>query len=74
MSTGPSDYLQMSIPDRLALVEAIWNSIAADAQTPLLSESQRQELERRFAEDEAAPDDVVPWEQVKASALSRLKP
>ena len=40
----------------------------------LLSENQREELERRAAEDDAAPDDVIPWEQVKAAALGRLKP
>ena len=28
----------------------------------------------RVAEDDASPDDVVPWEQVKAQTLARLKP
>lgn len=74
MSIGSEDYRQLSIPERLALVGAIWDSIAADAKTPLLSESQRQELERRAVEDDANPDDVIPWEQVKAAALGRLKP
>jgi putative addiction module component (TIGR02574 family) len=40
----------------------------------LLTDAQRRELERRVAEDDASPDDVVPWEQVKAQAHSRLKP
>jgi len=31
-----------------------------------MTESQRQELERRLAEDDAAPGDVIPWERVKA--------
>jgi putative addiction module component (TIGR02574 family) len=39
-----------------------------------LTEAQRRELQRRVAEDDACPDDVVPWEQVKAQALARLKP
>lgn len=38
-----------------------------------LSEGKRQELLRRLAEDEAAPDDVIPWEQVDAEALERFK-
>jgi putative addiction module component (TIGR02574 family) len=59
---------------RLALVLEIWDTIAAEPHSPLLSEAQRQELERRVASDDASPDDVVPWEQVKAQALSRLKP
>jgi putative addiction module component (TIGR02574 family) len=60
--------------ERIALVQAIWDSIAAEAHPPLLSETQRQELERRVADDDANPDDVVPWEQVKAQTLSRLQP
>jgi putative addiction module component (TIGR02574 family) len=59
---------------RIALVQEIWDTIAAEPYQPLLTEAQRRELERRVAEDEAHPDEVVPWEQVKAQALSRLKP
>lgn len=59
--------------DRLALVQAIWDTIAAEPQPPLLSEAQRRELARRVAEDNAAPDDVISWEQVKAQALARLQ-
>ena len=58
---------------RVALVHEIWDSIAAEATTMPLSEPQRAELERRLADDEADPDDVVPWEEVKAKALARLK-
>ena len=57
---------------RLALVQEIWETIAAESDEPLLTESQRQELERRVAEDDAAPDQVIPWEQVKAETLARL--
>jgi putative addiction module component (TIGR02574 family) len=39
---------------------------------PLLTEAQRRELERRVAEDDANPDDVVPWEQVLAFVTSGL--
>lgn len=38
-----------------------------------LTEAQRAELDRRIAEHEASPDDVVPWEEVKASITKRLK-
>lgn len=53
---------------RIALVQEIWDTIAAEPQPPLLSEAQRRELERRVAEDDARPDDVIPWERVKAQA------
>jgi putative addiction module component (TIGR02574 family) len=60
--------------ERIALVQEIWATIAAEPYQPLLTEEQRLELVRRVSEDDDKPDDVVPWEQVKAQALSRLKP
>jgi putative addiction module component (TIGR02574 family) len=39
---------------------------------PLITDNQRQELERRVVEDDANPEDVVEWEQVKAQTLARL--
>lgn len=63
---------QLPIEERLALVEEIWDSIAADNGAIPLTEAQRLELEKRIAEDDANPHDVTPWDQVKASTLSRL--
>jgi putative addiction module component (TIGR02574 family) len=62
---------RLSRDERLALVQEIWDTIAAEPGT-LLTEAQRRELERRVAEDDAAPDDVVAWEQVKAETLAKL--
>jgi putative addiction module component (TIGR02574 family) len=59
---------------QIALVQEIWATLAAEPGQPLLTEAQRRELDRRVAEDDANPDDVVPWEQVKAQTLARLKP
>ena len=64
---------QLPREQRIALVLDIWDTIAAESGKPLLTDAQRRELERRIAEDDANPDDVVPWEQVKAQTLSRLK-
>jgi putative addiction module component (TIGR02574 family) len=58
---------------RIVLVQEIWDTIAAEPYQPLLSEPQRRELERRVTEDNANPDDLVSWEEVKAEALSRIK-
>lgn len=63
----------LSVEDRLQLVEAIWDSIAADAEQLPLSDAQRHELERRLADDLAHPDQGVPWEEVRAQALARLR-
>ncbi|MCH7873810.1 MAG: addiction module protein [Gemmatimonadetes bacterium] len=49
------DFHSLSIPDRLALVEQIWDSIAQDTQSLPLTPEQREELERRWAEHERDP-------------------
>jgi putative addiction module component (TIGR02574 family) len=64
---------RLSVEDRIALATAIWESIAAEPHPPLLTESQREELERRLADHAANPKDVVPWAQVKAEALARFQ-
>jgi putative addiction module component (TIGR02574 family) len=63
----------MSVEDRIALVRAIWDSIAAEAHPPLLTEAQRQELQRRLDDHQANPADIIPWEQIKAEALARFQ-
>jgi putative addiction module component (TIGR02574 family) len=71
MSTLPDDLQHLSVPERIALAMALWDSIA-DQPRPPLSEAKRAELARRAAEDDARPDEVVPWEKAKADILSRL--
>lgn len=65
---------QLSRDQRIVLVQEIWDTIAADSASLLLTESQRLELSNRANGDDATPDDVVPWEQVKEQTLARLKP
>ena len=48
--------------------------VSDERQGHLLTEAQRSELRRRVAEDDSSPDDAIPWEQVKAQTLARLKP
>ncbi len=63
---------QLSREQRIALVQEIWSTIATESGTPLLTESQREELQRRIKADEEKPEDVVPWEQVKDETLRRI--
>lgn len=63
---------QLSIEEQLELVEALWDSIAEHDAVPPITDDQRAELDRRIADHEANPDDVVPWDEVKASALARI--
>lgn len=63
---------RLGIEERLTLVEEIWDSIAADSSSVPLTEAQRVELQKRIEEDDAHPNDVTPWDQVKAATLARL--
>jgi hypothetical protein len=45
----------------------------AEPDQPELTDAQRRELERRIVAHEASPDQVAPWEEVKAQALARAR-
>lgn len=62
-----TEYLKLSVSERLQLVEDIWDSIAAEApDTVGLSQAQKTELYRRVAAHRVDPSTAVPWEQVRA--------
>ena len=71
MTNLPEDFQHLSVPERIALAQALWDSIAGQPHPPL-SEAKRAELTRRAAEDNARPDEVVSWEKAKADILARL--
>jgi putative addiction module component (TIGR02574 family) len=56
----------MSVPDRLRLIEEIWDSITESADELPVPEAHRQELDRRLAACDADPAAGSPWEEVKA--------
>jgi putative addiction module component (TIGR02574 family) len=64
---------RLSVAERLALVEEIWDSIATEVEAAPLSEAQRQEIDRRLSTHRANPRAAIPWEQVEAEALARLR-
>jgi putative addiction module component (TIGR02574 family) len=73
VSTTLAEIASLSVDERICLVEAIWDTIAAEPNQPEPTEAQKQELERRLAAHAASPEDVVSWEQVKAQALARAR-
>lgn len=62
---------QLNVDDRLALVDAIWESIAAAPDALPLSDAQKELLDRRIEELDANPQDVLTWEQIKAHVRGR---
>lgn len=61
---------KLSVAERLELVEDVWDSIAAEAGALPVPESHRQELARRRQEHRDHPEDVIPWEEVRAQLWS----
>lgn len=57
----------LSVEDRIRIVQAIWDSIAAEQVYPDLTNAQKQELDRRTADYNSNPDNVLTWEEIKAS-------
>ena len=64
---------RLSVGERIALVQEIWDSIAADAERSPLTEEQKQEIDRRLAAHRANPQAAIPWEQVEAEVLARIR-
>ena len=61
------------IEDRLQLMERIWDRLLNEGYEPELTDAQKAEIDLRIAEDDAAPDDVVAWDEVKNDALRRAR-
>lgn len=64
---------RLSIAERIDLVQEIWDSIAATPEQVPLTDAQRQEIDRRLAAHDANPQNVIPWEVVKAEAEARMR-
>jgi len=65
MTISRDDILKLSVPERLGLIDTIWDSIADDADLPL-TDAQRQELDRRLDHYAVNPPPLSSWEEVRA--------
>ena len=62
----------LSVEERIRLVQAIWDSIAAEQTYPDLTEAQKQELDQRIEDSEANPDKVLAWDEMRASIKRQI--
>lgn len=60
-----SDLLQLSVSERIQLVEDIWDSIVTLPDAIQLTETQKKELDRRLYSYHNNPEDGSPWDLVK---------
>ena len=60
-----ADVLSLSVPERIQLVEDIWDSIAELPEEVRLTAEQKAELDRRLDAYHRNPDEGSPWGMVR---------
>ncbi len=60
-----ANILELSVAERIQLVEDIWDSIVASPESLPVTEAQRQELDRRLAAYHKSPEGNAPWTEAK---------
>ncbi len=72
MSTlAKSDVLSLSVPERIQLVEDIWDTILEVPEQVILTDEQKAELDRRLDGYHQNPDEGSPWAMVRERIRSR---
>ena len=66
-----SDFLSLSVPERIILVEDIWDSVSEVPDAVILTEEQKAELECRLEAYHKNPEEGSPWSDVRARIRSR---
>jgi putative addiction module component (TIGR02574 family) len=61
--------LRLSRDERIALAQAIWDSLEGEGALARLTDAEREEIRRRLAEHRRDPSAAIPWE----TALARLR-
>ena len=66
-----SDTLKLSIPERIQLVEDIWDTIASDTESIELTENEKEIIEERLEAYHKNPDAGSPWDEVYKRIVSK---
>jgi putative addiction module component (TIGR02574 family) len=66
-----TDVLDLSIPERIQLVEDIWDTIAAKADSLELTEEEKTTIDTRLEKYHQNPELGSPWEDVYRRIVSR---
>lgn len=71
MPTTLENLAKLPVPERIQLVEDLWDTIARDQADVPVSDAQLSEIERRRAELLDDPTKAIPWSEAKARLLAR---
>jgi putative addiction module component (TIGR02574 family) len=69
MSTLPSQISSLSVAEKYELLDALWEDI--EAHSPVVTEGQLAELDRRMAKYEQDPSSAILWEKIKADIFKQ---
>ncbi|MFO0963989.1 MAG: addiction module protein [Gemmataceae bacterium] len=57
---------RLSVDDQLALMEAIWENVSKHPEQLPVSAALKKELDRRIADLDSHPENVLTWAEIKA--------
>ncbi len=60
-----SSYEELSIPERIELLQRLWDELAAQPENIELTDAQRAELDRRLDDYRRDPNAGVSWESLR---------
>lgn len=63
---SPDEIRQLSVSERVELVEEIWDTIQASPEALPIPEAQRQELDRRLKLHREDPGAAEPWSSIRS--------
>ena len=66
-----TDTLKLSIPERIQLVEDIWDTIASETDSVELTENEKKIIDERLEAYHKNPDEGSPWDEVYKRIVSK---
>lgn len=69
METQVAEILELSVAEKIQIVEDIWDSIRRNPEELPLSDAEKRELDKRLADYEQNPNDGMEWETLKKNIL-----
>jgi putative addiction module component (TIGR02574 family) len=71
MSMDHTELLELSVPDRLRLIEELWDSIASTPEAIPVPQSHKDEVARRKEDYLRDPHSAIPWDEAKERLRKR---
>jgi putative addiction module component (TIGR02574 family) len=69
MNTQVADILELSVAERIQIVEDIWDSISNSPEELPLSTTEKTKLDGRLENYKQSPNDGIEWETLKKNLL-----